>query len=267
MKAKLMSNLKYLVITSYIVLVAVFGFFYESKNTELKASSPKINFKSINNYYNVDMPRYANVHEQPVIGEQYVNNARVQSSYFITSDTPLDISTFYKKYWDAQGLKTFSKLSPNGGTISVYDYKDKVTKTVVIKQESNNKFRVVLTAVQDSKMKRSFNAFSDIPSYKGSYGFTSYESEDDNYRASNTSYFNSASLVQNEQFYRGSMPNNGWKFIKANTLPAVKITKTLVFRKGHKVAEINLTSNNQMGTIISLMVKDRSVGLIIEGVK
>ena len=213
------------------------------------------------------MPRYANVHEQPVIGEQYINNARVQSSYFITDDTPLDISTFYKKYWESQGLKTFSKLSPNGGTISVYDYKDKVTKTVVIKQETSDKFRVVLTAIDDSKMKRSFNAFSDIPSYKGSYGFTSYESEDENYRASNTSYFNSASLLQNEEFYKKTMPSNGWKFVKVNTLPSIKITKTLIFKKDRKVVEINLTSNNNLGTIISLMVKDRSVGLIMRGVK
>ena len=56
-------------------------------------------------------------------------------------------------------------------------------------------------------------------------------------------------------------------FQKENTLPGVKITKTLIFKKGNKVAEINLTDNNKSGTIVSLMVKDRSVGLIMKGVK
>ena len=260
-------NFKYLTIIAYIVLVGVFGFFYESKNTELKAAPIKTSFENIDTYYSVDMPRYGNVDEKPIIGEQYINNARFQSSYFVTKDTPLDISVFYEKYWKSQGLKTFKNITPAGGTISVYDYKDKVTKTVVIKQESNNTFRVVLTALRDSKIKREFNAFSDIPFNKGSYGFTSYESEDENYKASDISYFNPNSLNQNNIFYRKSMIKNGWIFREENTLPGVKITKTLIFTKGNKRAEINLTDNNKSGTIISLMVKDRSVGLIMKGVK
>lgn len=260
-------NIKYFIIISYIVLVGVFGFFYENKNNELKASPIVADYSNIDNYYDVDMPKYPDVNETPVIGEQYINNARAQSSYFITSNDPLSVAEFYENYWNAQGLEAFKKISPSGGTISVYDYRDRVTKTVVIKQETQDSYRVVLTALDDLKMKRDFNAFTDIPSNKNSYGFVSYESEDNNYKASDVSYLNPMSLSQNDNFYRKSMLQNGWKFKSENTLPGVKFTKTLVFSKGNKIAEINLTDNNKSGTIISLLVKDMSAGLIMKGVK
>lgn len=258
---------KYLIIISYIVLVGVFGFFYENKNSELKASPMKVNYANINNYYDVDMPRYPGVNETPIIGEQYINNARAQSSYFITANNPLEIATYYEKYWTEQGLEPFKKINPNGGNLSVYDYKDHATKTILIKKETKDSYRVVLTAIVDSKMKREFNAFSDIPQNKGSYGFISYESEDENYRASDISYFNNSSLGQNVVFYKKAMLENGWKFNTERTLPKVNISKTLVFSKGKKVAEINITKNNTSGSIIRLLVKDRNVGLIMKGVK
>jgi len=260
-------KVKYLIIVLYIVLVGVFGFFYENKNNELKAAPIKVNYTNLDNYYDVDMPVYPEVKEIPVIGEHYINNARAQSSYFVTQESPLNIAYFYMKYWTAQGLKPFKSITPNGGSISVYDYKDHATKTVVIKKETKDKFRVVLTALIDSKMKREFNAFSDIPHSKGSYGFISYESEDENYRASDISYFNPKSLIQNSNFYKKAMVENGWTFNQERSLPKIKISKTLVFSKGRKIAEINLTNNNNNGTIIRLLVKDRTTGLIMKGDK
>ncbi len=260
-------KVKYLIIISYIVLVGVFGFFYENKNSELKASPIKQDNVNIDNYYDVDMPRYPNSKETPVIGEQYINNARAQSSYFVTSDDPLEVTSFYEKYWTEQGLEPFKRITPNGGNLSVYDYKDKTTKTVVIKREANNRYRVILTAIIDSKMKRQFNAFSDIPQNKGSYGFISYESEDENYRASDISYFNSSSFQENIIFYKKAMLENGWRFNGIKTLPKVNVSQTLIFSKGRKIAEINITRNNTSGSIIRLLVKDRNVGLIMKGVK
>ena len=249
-----------------MVLIGVFGFFYEGKNSELKAKPLKLSHMNIDNYYDVDMPRYPNVDELPVIGEQYINNARAQSSYFVTKDEPLNIIKFYQKYWEDQGLIPIKNVSPQGGNISVYDYKEKVTKIVSIKKEGNE-YRVILTAVFDSNMKREFNAFSDIPKNKGSYGFVSYELEDDNYRASDISYLNPESMGQNIAFYRSAMIKKGWKFKGEMSLPKFDKSKTLIFEKGRKIAEINITENGMDGSIIRLLVKDKNTGLIMKGVQ
>jgi hypothetical protein len=258
---------KYLIIALYIVLIGVFGFFYESKANTLNASPIKASYNNIDNYYDVDMPRYPNVDETPIIGEQYINNARAQSSYFITTDSPLEIADFYVEYWENQGLSPAKNITPEVGSVSVYDYKDHTTKTVTIRKETNKLYRVVLTAINDKRMKREFNAFTDIPYQEDSYGFVSYELEDDNYKASDVSYMNPHSILKNELFYKKAMPKKGWKLTAVHTLPKISVTKTLVFSKGYKVAEINLTKMSNDGTAIRLLVKDKNSGLIIKGVK
>jgi len=261
-----MKYIKFLIIVLYVFAIGIFGFFYEGKGN-LKAKPLKNVYADIDNYYDVDMPRYPNVNELPVIGEQYINNARAQSSYFITEDEPLNIVDFYKKYWEDQGFMPISEVNPNGGNISVYDYREKVTKTVSIKREGS-KFRVLLTAIFDSNLKREFNAFSDIPHNKGSYGFVSYELEDDNYRASNIAYLNPESMSRNLIFYRKAMIEKGWKLKNEMSLPNFNKSKTLIFEKGRKIAEINITQNGmEGGSIIRLLVKDINTGLIMKGVR
>jgi len=245
--------IKYLITFSYIILIAVFGFFYEDK-AELKAMNMKYSLsKSMDDYYDVDMPRYEGVKEFPISGEQYVNNARVQSSYFLTEDTPLTIASFYKKYWESQGLKINSDINPESASLSVYDYNDGVVKTVMIQHERGKLNRVILSSVNSNFMKREFNSFSDLPIYKNSYGFVSYELEDPNYHSAVVSYRNNDSIERNISFYKTSLLRTGWK--KENELQK-KGTTLLIFTKGNKEVTLTLTPVKK-ATALSVVVKNK----------
>ena len=245
--------MKYLIILTYIVLIASLGFFYEDKG-ELKAMNDSATFeKMMNNYYDVDMPRYPGVQEYPISGEQYINDARMQSSYFVTKDSPLTISSFYRKYWKSQGLSVNSDVTPGGGTVSVYDFNEGVVKNVLIQHERGNVFRVVLSSINSKYMKREFNSFSDLPVYQDSYGFISYELEDPHYRSSVVTYMNRGSIEQNISFYNTSFIRKGWKSGETSEKDNIKM---FIFTKGVKEATLTLVSTGK-GTTVTVVIKNR----------
>ncbi len=213
------------------------------------------------------MPRYPVVKEYPISNSSYINNARSQSSYFVTSDTPIQVGEFYKSYWKKKGFKPSSQINPMGAVITVYDYGENVVKTVRMNKEKANEYRVVLSATRVDMYQREFNAFSDLPVLDGSYGFNSYESENSYYRAANISYMNGETIEKNEQFFRSTFPTKGWEFVKELKLPSISVSKTLIFKKGNKVSEANITSlGKDRGTGVVIVVKDQSTPLIKEEV-
>ncbi len=244
--------MKYLIIFLYTAFIAVFGFFYQGKEG-LHAMDDRILEKQMDNYYDVDMPRYEDVKEYPILGEQYVNNARIQSSYFVTEDSPITVADFYIKYWESKGLKVSSDINSYGANVSVYDYDEGVIKTVQIKPESGNLFRVILSALNAVNMKREFNSFSDLPVFNNSYGFISYELEDPHYQSSVVSYTNDASLKKNITFYKQEFNARAWKEKESKSEKGITL---IVFQKGIKEANLTLTPVKN-GTYVSVIVKSR----------
>lgn len=249
--------MKGLLIIVYVALIAAFGFFYGETKPLRAEKAPDIQY-----FYDVEMPRYLGVTEYPISSKAYINNARNQSSYFTTSDNPIQVSKFYKNYFQAKGLKPFAQVNPMGAMITVYDYDEGVVKTIRMNKEKSDEYRVVLSATRTDLYQREFNAFSDLPVIDGSFGFNSYESEDNYYRAANISYMNSATMTKNEQFFRSNFPSKGWQFVKEISLPQITASKTLIFRKGNKTAEANITSLGETGSGIVVVVKDQNAPLI-----
>ncbi len=250
--------MKTTLILVYTVLIGTFGFFYDDGSQMLKATNE---YNDMTNFYDVDMPSYPNVEEYPISNSSYVNNSRTQSSYFYTTDSPLTVGDYFANYWESQGFKTFSNLNPEGGSVSVYDYKSGYVKSVSINAEGKN-YLVTLNAMKPNNYTREFNTFSDIPVNKDSYGFMSYESEDSYYKASSVSYINPNPIKDNVDFYMKSFPKTGWSFKKEVTLEKINFSKTLVFEKGDKVAELNVTDMQKSGTSIYLVIRDKNTGLM-----
>ncbi|MBN2695065.1 hypothetical protein JXR93_10405 [bacterium] len=256
--------MKKIVIITYILLIALFGFFYEDKS-ELKASNEDFNTK-MTMFYDFDVPHYPGVAEYPITNSSYVNNARSQSSYFLTNDNPIHIGNFYIDYWESKGLKVFSEFYPTGGNLSVYDLKEETVKNIIIQPYDKNQFMVMVTVIKSDMMKREMNAFSDVPVYKNSYGFVSYESEESYYIAATTTYMNPHSFKENFEFYSQTPQKKGWRFIKELKVDKIEFSKTLMFDKGEKDMEINLTEMDG-GTSVNVVVRDKKRSLIKEEVR
>ncbi len=256
--------MKKIVIITYIILIALFGFFYEEKG-QLKAEQEDFNSK-ITMFYDFDVPHYPGVVEYPISNSSYINNARTQSSYFVTGDNPIHIGNFYINYWESKGLKVFSEFYPTGGNLSVYDLKEETVKNIIIQPYQKDQFMVMVSVVKSDMMKREMNAFSDVPVFKNSYGFVSYESEESYYIAATTTYMNPHPFKDNFDFYSKAPLKQGWKFNKEIKVDKIEFSKTLSFDKGEKEMEINITEIED-GTSINVVVRDKKRSIIKEEVR
>jgi hypothetical protein len=203
-------------------------------------------------YYPAPMPQYPGVKEYPMGSSLSVGSSPLKMSYFFTPDDTLRVASFYAAQWNAAGHYVTEDISPSGGIVSAYDPGKGILRQVLIKRQPDR------TAVYPSLLAEPLRPATgnhatslDVPLYPGAEGVLRFGARDPGHRSKVTLYTNYGGLVNNVDFFRTRLPEQGWKEVKSKApavLPA-NTNQTLTFHKGRRELTVNLTQMDSEGRV------------------
>lgn len=201
----------------------------------------------IEGYYPPIVPHYPGVTEFPLGEEMKIGKANFKMSYFITSDSIMQVANFYIQYWEGLNLFVYKDISSKFGIVSAIDPKTENIASVTMVTKEN--YTLVFPTLINAKEGKLFTEWpKNIEDKVAIFPHSSkglFLSSTDN-RSNNFAlvYYNNEGIEKNLKFIKQRMGELGWKLLSSDSTKEIPNTLSLYFSKGKKLCIINLTYDN-----------------------